>query len=105
MIEQVASPRLCVNLDIGHAFLTDDDVDASIRMLGDRIVHLHLEDMASGVHRHLPFGQGEIDFAAVRAALEEIGYAGPYVIDLFGQDRPPEEVAAKALQGVRERFG
>jgi sugar phosphate isomerase/epimerase len=104
MIEQVGSPRLCVNLDVGHAYLTDDDLPASIRMLGERIVHLHLEDMASGVHRHLPFGEGDIDFAAVRDALAEISYAGPYVIDLFGQDHPPEEVAAEALRGVRERF-
>ena len=105
MIEQVGSPRLCVNLDVGHAFLTDDDLPSSIRMLGERIVHLHLEDMARGVHRHLPFGQGDVDFAAVRGALEEIRYTGPYVIDLFGQDLPPEEVAAEALRGVRERFG
>ncbi len=105
MIEQVGSPRLGVNLDIGHAYLTDDDLAASIRMLGDRIVHLHLEDMASGVHRHLPFGAGDIDFRVVRSALQEIRYAGPYVIDLFGQDRPPEEVAANALQGIRQRFG
>lgn len=105
MIEQVGSPRLCVNLDVGHAYLTDDDLPDAIRMLGERIVHLHLEDMARGVHRHLPFGQGDIDFAAVRQALDEIGYAGPYVVDLFGQDLPPEEVTAEALRGVRERFG
>jgi sugar phosphate isomerase/epimerase len=104
MLEQVGSPRLCVNLDIGHAFLTDDDLAGSIRMLGDRIVHLHLEDMASGVHRHLPFGAGDIDFTSVRQALADIGYAGPYVVDLFGQDRPPEEVAAEALRGLQERF-
>lgn len=104
MIAQVGSPRLCANLDIGHAFLTDHDLPASIRLLGHRIVHLHLEDMARGVHRHLPFGEGDIDFVAVRDALDEIGYVGPYVVDLFGQDRPPEEVATEALRGVRERF-
>jgi sugar phosphate isomerase/epimerase len=105
MIEQVGSPRLRVNLDIGHAFLTDDDLAASIRMLGEQIVHLHLEDMAAGVHRHLPFGAGDIDFSAVRQTLDDVGYAGPYVVDLFGQERRPEEVAAEALQGLRERFG
>ena len=104
MIEEVGSPRLRVNLDIGHAFLTDDDPAASIRMLGAHIIHLHLEDMAAGVHRHLPFGAGDIDFLAVRRALDETGYTGPYVVDLFGQDRPPEEVAAQALRGMRELF-
>ena len=105
MIDAVGSPRLCVNLDIGHAQVTDDDLVASIHALGDRIVHLHLEDVPGRVHRHLPFGEGDIDFVAVRQALEDIGYRGPYVVDLFGLDQPPTEVAARALAELRRLFG
>jgi sugar phosphate isomerase/epimerase len=105
MMEQVGSARLRVNLDIGHAQVTDDDPAETIRQLGDAIVHLHLEDIEDRVHRHLPFGQGDIDFAAVRQALEEIGYEGPYVADLFGQEAAPSAVAAQALEAMREQFG
>lgn len=104
LLDEVDSPRLGVNLDIGHAQITDDDLIASIHRLGKNIVHLHLEDIKDRVHKHLPFGQGDIDFVAVRRALEKIGYAGPYVVDLFGQDTSPVEVAALALRGLKERF-
>jgi sugar phosphate isomerase/epimerase len=104
MMYAVESPRLKVNLDIGHARVTDDDLAASIRQLGSSIVHLHLEDIQGRVHRHLAFGKGDIDFAAVRQALKDIGYAGPYVADLFGQSEDPLQVAAQALTDMRRLF-
>jgi sugar phosphate isomerase/epimerase len=104
MVDAVGSPRLRVNLDIGHAQITDDDLVASIRRLGSTIVHLHLEDIKGRIHRHLPFGEGDIDFAAVREALADIGYAGPYVVDLFGQEEGPSDVAARALEALHRLF-
>lgn len=104
MMKAVGSPRLRVNLDVGHAQVTDDDVAATIRQLGSAIVHLHLEDIKDRVHKHLPFGEGDIDFVAIRQALEEIGYQGPYVVDLFGQGIEPQSAAAQALVELRRRF-
>ncbi len=103
MMKAVGSPRLRVNLDIGHAMVTDPDPAESIRLLGSAIVHLHLEDIKGRVHRHLPLGEGDIDFTAVRRALAEIHYQGPYVVDLFGVD-DPKAAAARALGAMRERF-
>jgi protein FrlC len=105
MIDAVGSQQLAVNLDIGHAYLTDDDVVASIHQLGSLIVHLHLEDIRAHVHRHLTFGQGDIDLARVRCALEEIGYGGPYVADLFGIADEASSIAARALGGLKRWFG
>jgi sugar phosphate isomerase/epimerase len=104
MLQAVGSPRLKVNLDIGHAQVTDDDPAASIRQLGSAIVHLHLEDITGRVHRHLPLGEGDINFAAIRQALSDIGYAGPYVADLFGMDEAPRDVAARALPALHHLF-
>ena len=104
MIEAVGSPALKINLDVGHAAITDDNVADSIRQLGPAIAHLHLEDIAGRVHKHLPFGEGEIDFGALKEALAEIDYQGPYVVDLFGRDLEPRQVAADALAGLRRLF-
>jgi sugar phosphate isomerase/epimerase len=104
MVEAVGSPALKVNLDVGHAAITDDDVAASIRTLGSAIAHLHFEDIAGRVHRHLPFGAGDIDFGSIRQALDEIGYSGPYVVDLFGQDMDPIQVATDALAAMQRLF-
>jgi sugar phosphate isomerase/epimerase len=104
LLQAVDSPRLRVNFDIGHAQVTDDDPAASICRLGSAIVHVHLEDIQNRVHRHLMFGEGEMDFAAIRRALADIGYQGPYVADLFGQPDPPA-AAESALAMMRQLFG
>jgi sugar phosphate isomerase/epimerase len=109
LIEAVGSPRLKVNLDVGHAQITDPgrwvpSVADTVRRLGPNLVHLHLEDIAGRVHKHLPFGQGDIDFGALREALADVGYQGPYVVDLFGQDAEPRQVAADALVALRRLF-
>lgn len=104
MIEAVGSPRLKVNLDIGHAQVTDPDLIETILQLGPHIVHLHLEDIKDRVHKHLPFGEGDINFEAVRQALADIGYEGPYVVDLFGPGLDPLEAAKNALKALQRFF-
>lgn len=104
LIEAVGSPRLKVNLDVGHAQITDPDLAETVRLLGSQIVHLHLEDIRDRVHKHLPFGHGDINFGALRGALAEVDYRGPYVVDLFGQDVEPSQVAADALAALRRLF-
>lgn len=103
LMQAVGSPRLKVNLDVGHAQITDDNPAATIRRLGQNLVHLHLEDIRERVHRHLLFGEGNIDFAAIRQALADVGYQGPYVADLFGLS-DPADTAARALTGMRQLF-
>lgn len=103
MLHLVDSPHLKVNFDLGHAQVTDDDPAASIRALGSAVVHLHLEDIKDRVHRHLPLGDGDINFTAVREALVSTNYAGPYVADLFGQV-DSVEFATRTLDALRKLF-
>ncbi len=104
LMEDVNSPRLKVNLDIGHAYITDPSLPDSIRRLGGSIAHTHIEDIKDKVHNHLELGQGGIDFAAMRAAFDEIGYDGYYVLDLFRLGDDPSGVATRTLAALRKRF-
>ena len=101
LLERRASPSLAVNLDVGHAFLTDPDVCASVRCLGSAIAHTHLEGMPAGVHRHLLPGEGDLDLAGVCRALTEIGYTGYGTIDLFDIADDPVGWARAALAPLR----
>ena len=67
------APRL--TLDVGHLYANCEGEPGEIipRYEGE-LVQVHLEDMKRGVHRHLPPGEGDMDFAAVRAALKQVGY-------------------------------
>jgi hexulose-6-phosphate isomerase len=47
-----------------------------IRVLGPRIVKIHVKEYAKPKRFDYLLGEGEIDWAAVRAALDGIGYAG-----------------------------
>lgn len=69
----VENPLFGLTLDVGHAFLTENDslVD-SIRNYRNSITNIHLEDMKKGHHKYLQFGKGEIGFFEVFDALKEI---------------------------------
>lgn len=104
IIDEVGSPNLKTNLDIGHAYITDPDLMESIKMLGDAIVHAHIEDIKDKVHNHLEIGQGDIDLKAMDSAFKEIGYNGYYVVDLFRLGDDPVGVADRTIKALRKTF-
>lgn len=100
-LDALDSPPLAVNLDVGHAFLTDD-LAQTFRALGRHIVHLHVEGMQAGVHRHLLPGDGDLDLALVARLAAEIGYDGPWVVDLFHADADPYQYCSEALRRLKQ---
>lgn len=86
MFEQLPSNNLQANLDLGHVFLCDPDPIAAIYSLEGKIAHCHIEDMATGVHKHLLPGEGDMDFPVYFTALKDIGFDGMLGLDLYGVD-------------------
>ena len=101
LLREVDHPALGVNLDLGHAWLTDADLLQSIRDLAPYLVHLHWEDFPAGQHQHLVPGEGDMPLAQICAVLREIGYQGYYTIDLFNIADDPEPVAEASLKATR----
>ena len=56
---------------------------------------------APGVHDHLMFGEGEIDFAPVLQTLHEIGYTGGVHVELSRHSHDAVETARRALAFLR----
>lgn len=74
---------LRLTLDVGHLHCQGETPIAdAIRVWGDRIANVHIEDMRSGVHEHLMFGEGEIEFPPVVRAFSDIDYAGGLYVEL-----------------------
>jgi sugar phosphate isomerase/epimerase len=86
LIDEVGSPHLGVNLDLGHAFLCDPDPLAAIAQAGERIAHVHVENMNRGVHDHQLPWEGDMDLAAYLAALRAAGFEGIAALDLYRHD-------------------
>ncbi|SDN30993.1 Sugar phosphate isomerase/epimerase [Streptomyces sp. cf386] len=75
--------HLGLTLDIGHCQCLEPLSPADcVRAVGPWLRHVQIEDMRRGIHEHLPFGDGEIDFPPVLAALAATGYQGLTVVEL-----------------------
>jgi sugar phosphate isomerase/epimerase len=103
LLETVVSDRLKLNLDVGHAFLTEPDLYDDIKSWNDLIVHTHIEDIKKGIHQHLLPGKGDIDFTAVMRALNELKYDGYLTIDLFDILDNPQHHAREAIEALWEK--
>jgi len=92
------SPRLGLTLDLGHLHCQGETPIAEvIRRWSDRLVNVHIEDMCTGVHQHLMFGEGQIDFDPVFAALTEVGYEGGLHVELSRHSHAGPIAARQAM--------
>jgi L-ribulose-5-phosphate 3-epimerase len=73
--ERIRHPLFQLTIDLGHIHcLQEGDVHELLNRWQGRVVNLHIEDMVPGVHEHLLFGQGTMDFPAIFQSLHKIGY-------------------------------
>ena len=94
--------RLGLTIDIGHLHcLGELPIAEKIRASKGRLSNVHIEDMRAGVHEHLMFGDGEIDFPPVIAALAEIGYDGLLSVELSRHSHEGPEAARRAYNYLR----
>ena len=99
VLKAVRSPHIAADFNTGHFHRAGEDPAAVVRQLGKSIRHVHLEDVASdGSGEVVVPGTGGVDFAAVFAALDELGYDGWLTVDLSGADVHPDEAAKQALE-------
>ena len=62
--ERLRHPLLQLTIDLGHVHcLGEGDIPALLSQWRTRVVNIHIEDMVAGVHEHLMFGQGTMDFS------------------------------------------
>ena len=104
LLDAMDHPRLGANLDVGHARCAGDDPAEAVHLLGRRLKHLHLEDIRGRRHFHLIPGEGEIDFAAIREALDAVGYAGAAAVELYTYADEPDRAARAALEALAPLF-
>jgi L-ribulose-5-phosphate 3-epimerase len=100
---RVDHPSFGLTIDIGHLHcLGETPIADYLRQWRARLWNIHIEDMRRGVHDHLMFGEGEIDFAEVLGALAEIGYAGGVHVELSRHSHDAVETALRALTFLRQ---
>jgi sugar phosphate isomerase/epimerase len=105
LFERVGHPAFGLTLDVGHLHcLGEVPVAGHTRRWRDVLWNVHVEDMRRGVHDHLMFGEGEMDFGEVLGALKGVGYAGGLHVELSRQSHDAVETARRALAFLRARL-
>ena len=83
----LGSVRVCA--DLFHMNIEEDDLPAAIRSAGPRIAHVHVDDT-----NRLQPGTGHMDFAAVFAALRDVGYDDWLTFECRLRGEPEEALPA-----------
>jgi L-ribulose-5-phosphate 3-epimerase len=97
--------RFGMTLDIGHCrCLEPEPVPECVRRAGPWLVNVQIEDMRRGMHEHLEFGEGEIDFPPVLAAVAATGYRGLVAVELPRHGHAAPVVAERSLRFLREAW-
>ena len=101
--DRVKRGNFGLTLDVGHVHcLNDGSIVDHIRRWKDKLWNVHIEDMRKGVHEHLMFGDGEMDFPPILRALDEIGYEGGVFVELSRHSHDAVNTARKALAFLKE---
>jgi len=99
LLQAVDAPNFRLTLDVGHLQCQGEvPIGDSIRRFGPRLANVHVEDMRRGVHEHLMFGEGEVDFAGVLQALAAVGYQGGVHVELSRHSHQAPEAARRAFE-------
>ncbi len=95
-------PLVMMNADLGHFYCCREDPAAVLERCAEVICHVHIEDISDErVHQHLVPGEGAMDFDAIFAALDRIGYDGFVTVELYPYTSTAEQVARDAIQFLR----
>jgi L-ribulose-5-phosphate 3-epimerase len=102
LLDRLPGRDLRLTLDIGHLHCQGETpITAAICRWAPHLVNVHIEDMRAGVHEHLMFGEGEIDFPPVLQALAHSGYTGGVHVELSRHSHMAPEAARDAVEFLK----
>jgi L-ribulose-5-phosphate 3-epimerase len=96
------APQLKLTLDVGHLHCQGElPIAEQIVRWGPEIVNIHIEDMRRGIHEHLMFGEGEMDFPPILAALAKAHYRGGIYVELSRHSHAAPTAVQQAYDFLR----
>ena len=81
-IHMFDSKHVGICMDVGHTRLSGLDVGDQVRIAGDRLFALHIQDGDGPMDCHRPPGQGVIDFDSFGKALCDINFDGAWTMEV-----------------------
>ncbi|MBT8354848.1 MAG: L-ribulose-5-phosphate 3-epimerase [Desulfofustis sp.] len=111
MKQLLNSPWFTVYPDIGNLSAWGNDVPEELLLGFPQIVALHLKDTLAvtsdhpGTFKEVDFGNGCVDFPGAFTKLKELGYAGPFLIEMWTEKaNDPEAEISSAREWIFEKM-
>ncbi len=99
---RVSHLQFGLTLDVGHLHCQGEvPIGQHIHRWKDSLWNVHIEDMRHGVHDHLMFGEGEMDFPPIFQSLKEINYGGGVHVELSRHSHDAVHAATQAIAFLR----
>jgi sugar phosphate isomerase/epimerase len=102
--DTIADPALGYNMDVGWTLSQREYPPVAIHRVNRRLMNLHVRDIDGLMRRFVHAGEGVMDFGAIAAALQAIGFTGFLSLE---QDKHPGDMAEtcrRYLALMRECF-
>jgi inosose dehydratase len=90
LLDEVDHAAVGFNYDTGNICYYNEGIDPAedIREVAERVIHVHLKDTQGGKNQwqFCALGDGRVNFPQVIAALDAVGYEGPYSLEIEGME-------------------
>ena len=90
------SPRIGLHLDVKAMSTEPEDIPTVIRKHADWLIHFHANDP----NRRGP-GMGDVDFAPILNALQEVNYKGWVSVEVFDYEPGAERLATESIETLK----
>lgn len=96
------SGRFSLTLDVGHCLCVGEEpVPEYIEERAGRLANVHIEDVRQGIHEHLDFGEGNVDFPPILDALNRVGYRGLVSVELSRHSHAAHTTVPRAIEFLK----
>jgi L-ribulose-5-phosphate 3-epimerase len=104
-VKQLNSPWLNVYPDIGNMSAWGVDPNEDFDLGKGHIVAIHIKETKPGIYRDVRFGAGTVDFEKMFAKLAQIGYRGPFLIEMWADSlQEPIQDVRDTIIWVKEKM-
>jgi sugar phosphate isomerase/epimerase len=103
---QLSHPLFGLTLDLGHCLVTEfRPIPQVIDEVWNELTYVQIDDMRRGVHDHLDFGDGDVDFPPALSALQ--GFGGLVAVELSRHSHTAHTAVPRSIDFLRraERVG
>ncbi|MCE0539295.1 sugar phosphate isomerase/epimerase [Kineosporia rhizophila] len=98
--DTLGHPLFGLTLDVGHCLVTEPQpIPEVVKDVRDELFYVQIDDMPRGVHEHLDFGEGDVDFPPALDALK--GFEGLVAVELSRHSHTAHTTVPRSIEFLK----